>query len=627
VRVNIVVLVMLALLSVNAAAGTCDLAWDVNALMQLGRGQSFDIPLRLNDNKNSTTVNTVTVAQVQAFYEANESISVAAELSPKFVICSDERPNAFAIPTDNGPVVGVTVGMVKAVDGDRDMAAAVIGHEYTHHLKHHMEISKTRDSAFQFLGLIVGLALEYKTQQKFHLTNIGTNIGNMGAVLLVSKFNRDQEREADEGGFNFAVKTGFSPYGAIRLNEKMLKMGVGGPGMFLDNHPGGVERIELFRSMIARSPQAQELIAKVGEHTYFAGSSQQSDEPKTQLALLPSYQSTDAQKSFNEAVLAFSQKNTSEGMRHLKAASEAGDALAQVSLGYLYSKGEAGLAKDDKEAARLFKLSADQGNDLGQTDLGFAYMTGMGVKKDYGEALRLFKLSVEQGNAQAQSNLGTMYLHGLGIDKNYSEAIRLFQLSSDQGIATGQANLGYCYLHGLGVEKNKNEAATWFRKAAEQGLPDAVEALKKMGLAVSKEHNLPKTEQFQKFEKGDVELSCSSFSCGYNNGSSRKKYLANIADENWIELARLVMDVDFENDVNYYHLGLAAEKLGLFEAAQSYYKKSLNAKHQCVKLLGTCSGIDLPQSAKDGLSRVTLSSDTTTPEIKGLPREMSNNGL
>jgi hypothetical protein len=112
-----------------------------------------------------------------------------------------------------------------------------------------------------------------------------------------------------------------------------------------------------------------------------------------------------------------------------------GYVAAQAHLGFDYSLGRGGLAKDDREAVRLFKLSANQGDAFAQVTLGVFYATGRGgLTKDDREAVRLYKLAADQGNAAAQVNLGLFYESGRGgLLKDAREAARLYKLAADQG--------------------------------------------------------------------------------------------------------------------------------------------------------------------------------------------------
>ena len=151
---------------------------------------------------------------------------------------------------------------------------------------------------------------------------------------------------------------------------------------------------------------------------------------------------------------------------------EAGDAGAQVDVGYAYQKGE-GISKEPKKAVFWFRKAADQGHKIGQHNLGYCYANGIGVEKDYIQAIYWYKKSAEQGYAVAECNLGYCYENGMGVAKDMNQAIYWTRKSAEHGNMNAQANLGYCYYQGQGVVKDDKQALYWNKKAADQGLARA----------------------------------------------------------------------------------------------------------------------------------------------------------
>jgi TPR repeat protein/Zn-dependent protease with chaperone function len=484
-------LIALLLLPGYGMAGVCDNAWDGDKFVESFRGSSPSRSIRLR-GKDAIAAE-VTVGQVQAFYDAKEKISRLAGLSPSFVICGDGNVNAFAGTGGRGQVVGVTVGMLKVVNGNADMAAAVIGHEYAHHLKGHGAAAQSREVVLGLLGLVAGMALEQKIQQRYGVAGVGLDLGQIGSTLVSRKFDRDQEREADQVGFEYMVRAGFNPMGAVQLANRLNQLGLGGVGLFFESHPGWGERENDFRTMIARSAEAQRLVSTSrADPPPGRPEPSQSGEP---IALAPTYTISDAQRSFSAGLVAYRSGDIVNAVREWRSAAGAGYAPAQAAVGYLFSQGKGGLPKDEVEAVRLFRLAADQGNATAQAYLGFAHVTGQGgLPKNDVEAVRLFRLAADQGNAIARANLGFAYATGQGgLPKDEAEAVRLYRLAADQGNALGQSNLGGAYALGLGgLPKDEMEAVRLFRLAAHQGNPRAQANL---GLAyVRGQGGLPKDE-------------------------------------------------------------------------------------------------------------------------------------
>jgi predicted Zn-dependent protease len=76
-------------------------------------------------------------------------------------------------------------------------------------------------------------------------------ITGLSADLIEASYSRDNEREADALSIDYTLANGFDPHGAVRLQEKMLKLPVGLKVPFLSTHPSGQERIENLKKLIA----------------------------------------------------------------------------------------------------------------------------------------------------------------------------------------------------------------------------------------------------------------------------------------------------------------------------------------------------------------------------------------
>jgi TPR repeat protein len=88
------------------------------------------------------------------------------------------------------------------------------------------------------------------------------------------------------------------------------------------------------------------------------------------------------------------------------------------------SKSVSSAAPPSVATASLEQLQqmAEAGDALAQNSLGLRYATGEGVKLDESEAIHWFTKSAEQGNVSAQSKLGSLYWRGRGVPQNLSQA-------------------------------------------------------------------------------------------------------------------------------------------------------------------------------------------------------------
>lgn len=452
-----------------AWAGPCDLTWDGEALAHNAQRANPTSGMRLlGTDKKVYAV--LTREQILAVSEAKDAIAKQLGRSPALLFCSDKAPNAFAMNTSQGEVVGVTLGLAKLMDGDRDMAAMVIGHEYGHLVLGHLAAAQQRRVFLSLLGEVAGAVLEYKTQTKTRVEGLGMEVGLLSASLVDSKFDRNQERQADEAGFSYMVAAGFNPLGAIRLAEMMQRYGSGGIGLFFDDHPGWPERTARFQAFIKASPVAQATIARTGTRTALANAS--TTPIGTQVALVPVYEASAAESTLAYGITALGNHDFQAGVASIRSSAAAGYAPAQRALGYLYGAGEAGLPKDEVEAVRLYRLAAAQSNADAMNDLGMMYSHGRGgLSVDEVEAVRLFRESAKQGSAQALANLGDVYIKGkAGIEKDSNAAKNYYQQAGDAGYPDALAKLGAFYFNGTGgFEEDIPKAIALYRQAADKG--------------------------------------------------------------------------------------------------------------------------------------------------------------
>ena len=144
-------------------------------------------------------------------------------------VFDSKEVNAFALP---GGHIGVYTGLLK-IATQQDELAAVIGHEVSHVLAHHSAERYSQSMAAN-LGSAVLSAV----------TGVNSDLigGAAGVVLL--KFSRTQESEADLLGLDLMSRAGFNPNGAISLWKKMEAAGGDKPPELLSSHPADATRID-----------------------------------------------------------------------------------------------------------------------------------------------------------------------------------------------------------------------------------------------------------------------------------------------------------------------------------------------------------------------------------------------
>jgi hypothetical protein len=83
--------------------------------------------------------------------------------------------------------------------------------------------------------------------------------------------------------------------------------------------------------------------------------------------------------------------------------------------------------------------------------------------------------------------------------------------------------------------------------------------------------NVPPAELMRQVQAGQPMLDCRA-ECSGAWGQNRQQVRILDATGRWQDLALLVAQVGYMNDLSYYYLGHAAENLGYWQAAQRYYR-------------------------------------------------------
>ncbi|MEC4686646.1 MAG: M48 family metalloprotease [Nitrospirota bacterium] len=129
----------------------------------------------------------------------------------RFVVQNTSVPNAFALPG----YVAITRGLLAALDNEAQFAA-VMGHEVGHVMARHTAKRITLGT-LQQLGLVAGsVALAGKEGSDLLL-----GLGVVGSSLLLLKYNREQELQADRLGVKYMAALGYDPYEAIKAHDRL----------------------------------------------------------------------------------------------------------------------------------------------------------------------------------------------------------------------------------------------------------------------------------------------------------------------------------------------------------------------------------------------------------------------
>ncbi|MCS0591929.1 M48 family metallopeptidase [Massilia norwichensis] len=150
-------------------------------------------------------------------------------------LVKSDQVNAFCMP---GGRIGFFTGIIDKLKLTDDEIAAVMGHEIAHALREHGRDRQTKATATGLATQLGGALLSAWSGYDVR------GIANTAGQVLVLKFSRDEEREADLVGLDISARAGYDPRAGIALWKKMAALNQSAPIELLSTHPGGAHRIE-----------------------------------------------------------------------------------------------------------------------------------------------------------------------------------------------------------------------------------------------------------------------------------------------------------------------------------------------------------------------------------------------
>ena len=170
------------------------------------------------------------------------------DLGWKFTLLDDPVVNAFAMP---GGYIYVTRGLVAHMQSEAQLAG-VIGHEIGHVTARHSARQITQS---QLAGL--GLAVAGAVSPTFRRYS-GAAEQAMGLLML--KYGRDDETQADELGIKYATAAGYDPRempGTYRTLQRIAAQSGQSLPVWLSTHPDPGSRAERTAGLAARAAEGK----------------------------------------------------------------------------------------------------------------------------------------------------------------------------------------------------------------------------------------------------------------------------------------------------------------------------------------------------------------------------------
>lgn len=181
-----------------------------------------------------------------------------------FRVLDSEIVNAFALP---GGFVYVTRGLLAHLDSEAQLAV-VLGHEVAHVAARHSSKDAFKAGVAE-IGAAVGEVLK---EEVGGLAEALADVGGLGTQLLLVRHSRDDERESDRLGVEYAAMAGYDAAEGARFFAALRRMQVGQGWFpsFLSTHPDPGRREETVRRLAGEMAARGHDARRVEREAYLA---------------------------------------------------------------------------------------------------------------------------------------------------------------------------------------------------------------------------------------------------------------------------------------------------------------------------------------------------------------------
>jgi len=173
--------------------------------------------------------------------------------------------------------------------------------------------------------------------------------------------------------------------------------------------------------------------------------------------------------ALTDALMPYAQRDYGRALALLAPLAEQGDAVAQLKLGIIFSRGKVG-SPDHVVALGWFTKAAEQGQVDAQFELGRIYRNGLGTRVDGNAAISWLQRAATKGAPHAFNALGELYLGHQNVPQDFAIARSWFERGAQIGNSGSMYNLGVIYALGQGVVQDQIEAFKWLQLAADTGV-------------------------------------------------------------------------------------------------------------------------------------------------------------
>ena len=174
------------------------------------------------------------------------------DIPSRFVVVDSPVYNAFACP---GGIIFVSSGLVRSMNDESELAC-VLAHEVGHVAHKHALQSIRRAQFLSGVGKLTAASMKGNKGQQYQ-----GMIGDLQGLLFDQGLDKKMEYEADITAMETAYRTGYDPFGMIRVLETLQAREAGAEkaGSWFSTHPPVRSRLEKTRERAGDYPDAASL--------------------------------------------------------------------------------------------------------------------------------------------------------------------------------------------------------------------------------------------------------------------------------------------------------------------------------------------------------------------------------
>ena len=213
-------------------------------LMLVGEGEERAIDQKQSPHQFSedfgATANPGVNQYVQGVGKALGAKSHRPNVPYSFRVVDASHVNAYAFP---GGSIACTRGILLSLD-DEAQLAALFGHEVGHVSARHSAARMSQSLLIE--AAVTGAAVAVAVKDERYAPLAGA-VGALGSGLLLAKYSRDDERQADALGLEYMVRCGYNPEGMTGLMRMLTGLHEQEPSrlqLMFATHPMGRERLD-----------------------------------------------------------------------------------------------------------------------------------------------------------------------------------------------------------------------------------------------------------------------------------------------------------------------------------------------------------------------------------------------